>query len=399
MFHASNNPDNDLYRTTGDERGDMPSYAASAMRCRNLIIVTTVKAVLREDERAETMVCGIFGLIVERGGGRGLKEKHHGLSTISGNSTGSVNEFGYGGNGDGNGGDHSLGNGGTLKPTANVNATVSPTVPISFAPTSYAKLFTGDKSKKSMNFCTLITQAGNGAAVIVPVECIRAISEQFANTAYGFFLEKRVTYLVVANYEECPKNMGVGEAKNLKKPSETPRGVPKNVKPTKEVSKSNPFDVLNSVENDVDLGTNRGASNLASQEANSSGSSFWNVSSSSPITTPIVEKIDKIERLIIDGKVTFVNDEGKTLENVYYSRDYDSEDEVASVDNEIASFFAKKDGYGTNSLLEQWEETYKNADYDYNPYDDDMYEGQEVPEKFQSICDNLDIKVRGRKKK
>ncbi|GKF62791.1 hypothetical protein Tco_0182845 [Tanacetum coccineum] len=41
--------------TTGGERRDMPSYAASAMRCRNLIIVTTVKAVLREDERAETM--------------------------------------------------------------------------------------------------------------------------------------------------------------------------------------------------------------------------------------------------------------------------------------------------------------------------------------------------------
>nr|GEV34768.1 zinc finger, GRF-type [Tanacetum cinerariifolium] len=55
MCRASSNPDNDLDRTTGGERGDMPSYAASAMRCRNLIIVTTIKAVLREDERAETM--------------------------------------------------------------------------------------------------------------------------------------------------------------------------------------------------------------------------------------------------------------------------------------------------------------------------------------------------------
>ncbi|GJV83057.1 putative reverse transcriptase domain-containing protein [Tanacetum coccineum] len=77
-----------------------------------------------------------------------------------------------------------------------------------------------------------------------------------------------------------------------------------------------------------------------------------------------------------------------------------SEDEVESVDNEKASFLAsKKVGYGTNSLLAQWKETYEDVDYDYDPYDDDMYEGQEVPDKIQSICDNLDIKVLSRKKK
>ncbi|GKA13768.1 hypothetical protein Tco_0693414 [Tanacetum coccineum] len=145
----------------------------------------------------------------------------------------------------------------------------------------------------------------------------------------------------------------------------------KDVEPIKEVSNSNPFDVLNSVENDVDLGTNGDTSNLASKKANSSGSSFWNVGSSSTSTTPIVEKIDKIERLIIDGKVTLVDDKCKPLENVDSSGDHDSEDE----------------------------ETYENDDYDYDPYDDDMYEGQEIPDNIQSICDNLDIKVRGRKKK
>ncbi|GKD18363.1 hypothetical protein Tco_1207521 [Tanacetum coccineum] len=360
---------------------------------------------------------------------------------------------------------------------------------------SYAKLVTGEK-----------------------IESIRAISERFTNTTYGFFLGKHVAYLVVANYvrntwgkyglvksllnsstglfsfqfssmdgldamlknyvsnvivwvklhgvpvtafyeddlssiatilgtplildsytcDMCMKSWGKssyaramielrddvelkdtivvampkivaegfcsGEAKNLKKPSQNPKGVlfgpkvgfkpakqvfrpdskkptantsenkKKNMEPTKEVSKSNPFDVLNSVKNDVDLCTSVRTLNLASKEANSSGSSFWNVSSSSPSTTPIVEKVDS-------------------------SRDYDSEDEVASVENEIASFLAKKDGYGTNSLLEQWKDPYKNANYDYEPYDDDMYEGQEVPKKFQSICSNLDIKVEGLKKK
>ncbi|GKA64891.1 hypothetical protein Tco_0764598 [Tanacetum coccineum] len=110
------------------------------------------------------------------------------------------------------------------------------------------------------------------------------------------------------------------------------------MEPTKEVCKSNSFDVLTSVENDVDLDTNGGTSNMAGQEANSSGSSFWNVNSSSPSTTFIIEKIDKIEKLIIDGKVTLMDDEGKPLKKVESSKDYDSEDEVASVDNEMASF-------------------------------------------------------------
>ncbi|GKF90104.1 hypothetical protein Tco_0264067, partial [Tanacetum coccineum] len=147
----------------------------------------------------------------------------------------------------------------------------------------------------------------------------------------------------------------------------------KNVEPTIEFSHSNPFDVLNSVKNDVDLGTNGGTSNLASKKANSSGFSFWNVEFSSTSTTPIVEKI---ERLIIDGKVTLMDEEGKPLANVDSSGDHDSEDEVASVDNEMVNFMAsKKVGYGTNSLLEQWKETYENDDYDFDPYDDDMYKG------------------------
>ncbi|GJX97162.1 hypothetical protein Tco_0352960 [Tanacetum coccineum] len=132
---------------------------------------------------------------------------------------------------------------------------------------------------------------------------------------------------------------------------------------------------------DTIVGTNVGTSNLASKEANSSGSSFWNVGSSSTSTTPIVDKIDKLEKLIIDGKVSLVDDEGKPLKKVDYPGDHDSEDEVELVDNEMTSFLAsERVGFGTNSLLEQWRDTYENADYDYDPYDDDMYEGQEIPD-------------------
>ncbi|GKB04856.1 putative reverse transcriptase domain-containing protein [Tanacetum coccineum] len=179
--------------------------------------------------------------------------------------------------------------------------------------------------------------------------------------------------------EECPKNICVGATKNLKKTSQTPKGIlvgqkmgfkptkqqvyqpvtknptanggnkKKNVKSTNEVSKSNSFDALNSIDNDVELGTNGGSSHLADQEANYSGSSFWNAESSSPSTTPIIEKINKMENLIIDEKAILVDNEGKPLRKI----DDDSEDEVESIDNEMASFLAKKDGYGTQSLLEQ----------------------------------------------
>ncbi|GJW99870.1 hypothetical protein Tco_0183784 [Tanacetum coccineum] len=140
----------------------------------------------------------------------------------------------------------------------------------------------------------------------------------------------------------------------------------KNVEPTNEVSKSNSFDALNSVDNDVELGTNEGSTHFASQEANYSESSFWNAESSSP---------------------------GKPLSKV----DEDSEDEVALVDNDMANFLTKSDGYGTQNLLEQWKDSHD--DYEYNPYDDDLYERQEYPEMLQAFCDYFDIKVRGRKKK
>ncbi|GJT04218.1 zinc knuckle CX2CX4HX4C containing protein [Tanacetum coccineum] len=110
----------------------------------------------------------------------------------------------------------------------------------------------------------------------------------------------------------------------------------KDAEPTIEVSNSNPFDVLNSVENDVDLGTNGGSPNLTSSKVNTSGFLSGNVESSSTSNTLMVEKIDKMKRLIIEGKVTLVDDE----------------------------------------------ESYMNGDYDFDPYGDDMYEGQDIPNKI-----------------
>ncbi|GJU75876.1 putative reverse transcriptase domain-containing protein [Tanacetum coccineum] len=91
---------------------------------------------------------------------------------------------------------------------------------------------------------------------------------------------------------------------------------------------------------------------------------------------PNKNNVNTSERLIIDGKVTLVDDEGKPLTKVDYSGDHASEDKVVSVDNDIANFMAsKKVGYVINSLLEQWKKSDVNGDYNFDPYDDDMYEG------------------------
>ncbi|GJZ92591.1 proteasome subunit alpha type-5 [Tanacetum coccineum] len=173
----------------------------------------------------------------------------------------------------------------------------------------------------------------------------------------------------------------LGVAKNLKKPSQAPRGVPvgmkkefkpakayrhvskkpiantsgiekKCVEPTNEVSNSNPFVVLNLVKNDRELSTNGGASNLASNGGNYSGSTFWNVETSCTSITPIVGKISKLEKLIIDGKVILVDDDGKPLKKFGYSGDHDSGDEVELVDNDMAhSMASKRLAEGLDSVL------------------------------------------------
>nr|GEV19703.1 hypothetical protein [Tanacetum cinerariifolium] len=139
--------------------------------------------------------------------------------------------------------------------------------------------------------------------------------------------------------------LGTGEMKNLKKTSQTPNGFSVDqkmeFKSTKQVyqpvSKKPTANTSVNKKKNVDS-----AKEVSIQATNSSGSSFWNVDASSTSTTLVIEKIDKIEKLIIEGEVTLMDDEGKPFEKVASSCDYDSEDEVASVDNDMAKFLAKK---------------------------------------------------------
>ncbi|GJT77750.1 cytokinin dehydrogenase 3-like protein [Tanacetum coccineum] len=206
--------------------------------------------------------------------------------------------------------------------------------------------------------------------------------------------------------EECTKNTGAGEKKTVKKPSQTSRGVPvglkmgfkpqkeyrpvpkkpnasssgnmkKGVEPTIEVSNSNPFDVLNSVDNDGEFGTNGGNTNLVNNEATSSGSSFMNIDNDREFAsnTPIGEKIDKIKRQIGEGKLRLLDNDGNTLVPTGIMES-DSEvevvfDETANLRISMSSKDGSDKGYGTNSLLEQWRDSCSDND-DYDPYNDDM---------------------------
>ncbi|GJW44541.1 retrotransposon protein, putative, ty1-copia subclass [Tanacetum coccineum] len=204
-------------------------------------------------------------------------------------------------------------------------------------------------------------------------------------------------------------NTCAGEKKTAKKHSQTSRGVPVGLKmgfkphkeyllvpkkstasssgnkkkgeePIIEVSNSNPFYVLNLVNNDVEFNTNGGLLICYG-------------------TTHIIEKIKKFEDLIISRQVILVDKNGNPLKKVEFPGEYDSEDEVASVDNDMARSMEYERGFGTKSLLEQWRDSYGNGDYDDDPYVDDMYEGQDLSHELQAICDNLDIRVRGRMNK
>ncbi|GJV64296.1 hypothetical protein Tco_1475124 [Tanacetum coccineum] len=263
---------------------------------------------------------------------------------------------------------------------------------------SYANV-TSKLSRTKVNFHTLFTSGGNGIDVVFPAESIRAIKILGVNMDW---FDQRLARLL--GYS--PFNLALWMHSDVNLMKEDVGTIQVWVKlygvPVTAFNEDGLSAIVTKLA-DVELKDKIGVA-----MPNITGESYYTCNirveyewkpPSCPSTTPVIKKIDKIEKLIIDGKVTLVDHEGKPLEKVDYSGDYDSEPEVASINNEMANFLAKKDGYGTQSLLEQWKESYENDDYEYDPYDDNMYEGQKIPKNLQAICDNLDIRVTGRRKK
>nr|GEX55027.1 hypothetical protein [Tanacetum cinerariifolium] len=218
--------------------------------------------------------------------------------------------------------------------------------------------------------CNSTDTPNKGGEVVVPMESIRAISERFANTAYGFFLGTRVAYHVVANYlyrgfdvmlENGPwfirnnllilKNWNP-DVRLLKEDvgnvSVWVKLYGVHVTAFSEDGMSSYTKALIEVRIDVEL-----KDNIVVDMPKIIEEGFY--------TCNVRVEYESKPLSCTCCKVTLVDDKVKSLTMVDSSGNHDSEDEVASVDNGMANFPASKDfGYGTNSLLEQWKESYEN---------------------------------------
>ncbi|GJY10049.1 hypothetical protein Tco_0378234 [Tanacetum coccineum] len=121
------------------------------------------------------------------GGGRGVKEKNQNLVLTNEAANDGVVAF-------------DVDNGGEASGSVTSNVCNSPSrvgnVPNSI---SFATKFKGNTSQKIVNFRPLFTSAGKGD-ILVPKESVSVVNERLNTTVYGFFLGKRVAYLVVENY-------------------------------------------------------------------------------------------------------------------------------------------------------------------------------------------------------
>ncbi|GJZ48370.1 zinc finger, CCHC-type containing protein [Tanacetum coccineum] len=317
----------------------------------------------------------------------------------------------------------SLDNVGSTLGKENANLNSSPNgnthTPVSFA--TFVKGDTSWKFRKSVNFRTLIAPIGNRADVAIPLESIRATSEWFANTTFGFFLGKWVAYSVFSSEDGLEAMLEKGPYLicnnpfilkkwnlnvNLQKQdignvltwvkfhgvhmtafsrSSYARAIielraDEELKDTFVVAMSKLIDecpkkiISDVVKNlksprqatrGVPVGPNVGfksTKQIYRPVSSKNGSS----TSGKKIKLKCQDK-----RLYIndDGKLLLVDDDGKPLSKVVSTVNTDSDNEVEEV------------------LLEQWMETKR--DDGYEPYDDDLYESHDTSDNLQAICDDL----------
>ncbi|GJY89750.1 putative reverse transcriptase domain-containing protein [Tanacetum coccineum] len=338
---------------------------------------------------------------------------------------------------------------------------------------SYANVI-GESSKKVVNIRTLFTPGGNEIDVVVSMESIRAISERFVNTAYGFFLGKRVAYPVVANYVRntwgkfgfvksmINSSTGLfsfqfrstdGLNSMIENGPQFTRNhplIPRKWNPNVDLLKEDVGNVLVwvklygvpvttfSKDGLSFIATKLGTPLMLDSYTSDMCLQSWGMSSYARVMIKLWANVELKDNLVvdmlkiigrgiihvlfvlnmngnplgvrvvscvnrfvfIDGQAILVDEAGNLLKKVECLGDYDSEDEVASVENDMTcSLASERVSFSTQSLLEQWRDSYGNGDFDEDLYDDDMYEGQDLPQEIQAICDNLDIRVRCRKKK
>nr|GEX52256.1 alpha/beta hydrolases superfamily protein [Tanacetum cinerariifolium] len=147
--------------------------------------------------------------------------------------------------------------------------------------------------------------------------------------------------------DECLKQPVSNVLKNLKNSRQAVIGVSVGPKvgfnQTKQVYRpaSQNNSASTSVKNDDDFVTNEGNSKMAKKGANagvvSSAHGSSPMASGSPNTTHLAERINNLERQMVDGKLILLDDDGKQLNKVDYSL-INSDSEKESIDKAFAKF-------------------------------------------------------------
>ncbi|GJX63376.1 RNA-directed DNA polymerase [Tanacetum coccineum] len=289
---------------------------------------------------------------------------------------------------------------------------------------SYANV-TSKPSGKKLNIRTLFTPGGNRIDLVVSVESIRAISDRFANTTYGFFLGKQLAYHVVANYvRNTWRKYGLARSmfssstglfsfqfssmKGLDAMLENVTAFSDDGLSTIATKLGTPLmldsytsdmcmqtwgrsiyaRVIIELRADVELKDNIV---VAMPRIKGKGHYLCNVRIEYERKPPRYASCKALDIFMRNVRRIHVlsttsssgnkkNGDEPTIEvsnsnpfDVLNLVDNDVEfDEVASVDNDMARSMAYERGFDTQSLLEQWRDSYGNGDYDDDPYDDDM---------------------------
>ncbi|GJV52845.1 putative RNA-directed DNA polymerase, eukaryota, reverse transcriptase zinc-binding domain protein [Tanacetum coccineum] len=293
--------------------------------------------------------------------------------------------------------------------TVHKSPTTDSSPPIRSGPTSYAKFVTGEPSMKSVNFRTLISPVGNGADVAIPLESIRAISERFANTTYGFFCSNDGLDAMIENGSWFIRNNPF---------------ILKKWNPDVNLQKEDVGNVLVWVKFHglhmtafSEDGLSIIATNLSTHLMIDSYTfdmcmQSWGTSSNAKAMSELRADEELKDTIVVDmpklvGErklLLLVDVDGKPLPNVVSTANADSDSEVEEVYDEHATFMASTElkrgsdsDYGTNSLWEQWMKTKRDDDYDL--YDDDLYDSHDMFDNLHAICDEFDITTNDQKKK
>ena len=223
-------------------------------------------------------------------------------------------------------------------------------------------------------------------------------------------------------FDECPKKKDSDVVNNLKKPRQAGcqavRGIPVGSKPksysfyrpvqstkkkdkapsqpkVSKVTTTNPFDVLDTL---VDEGESEASNPKSTNETITLVDAEEEAGKQTPSTNvfPVVDRINDLERQILEGKLVLTDEHGRPLEkkvmndasaskpntSVGDQFEESDDDEVELPDDETSRYMSSTGGGG---FLED--------DIDcFDGYEDQVFD---LPKQMQDFCDQFDINLRG----